>query len=113
MRLCNVGSCHDCIFAAAGSGGSGGSGGSALDASLCYPTSMSSLEASLKHPPSLATVRMHSHSKVQVYTDMPGASIGFNEVAEEGSRRARWSGAQKNIQEVVIGAPRAAPAYPP
>lgn len=62
MRLCNVGSCHDCIFAAAGSGGSGGS---ALDASLCSP--MSSLEASLIHPPSLAIVRMHPHSKVQVY----------------------------------------------
>lgn len=61
MRLCNVGSCHDCIFAAAGSGASGGS---ALDASLFYPTS---LVASLIHTPSLAIVCMHSHAKVQVY----------------------------------------------
>ena len=44
MRLCNVGSCHDCVFAAAGFG-LWGLGGSALDACLCYPTSMPSKRA--------------------------------------------------------------------
>lgn len=110
MRLCNVGSCHDCIFAAAGSGGSGGS---ALDASLCYPTSMSSLEASLTHPPSLAIVRMHSHSKVQVYRHAKALQSGSMRLQRKGVEERVGQASSRRTFRGLASEPPAPPRRTP